>query len=246
MPPRRLRTTSGGCSTSATAARAARDWDRGRCAARRARRAWAGRSRTAPAARPRGRSCRPCGDTGYAELATASAREPPTVAASLQLVAEEHPDDLERAAEGPGRAPARRRLGARRRGQRARLRPRRDPRRRRCRPAPVVLRTRERLGWADARTLGMRRSPGEVTVLLDTSLEPTGDFVSPLLAAFDDPTRRHRRRLGRDERRRREFERSAARRGRRGRGLLPRGPARGAPRGRRLRPPLPLLPQRRP
>ena len=52
---------------------------------------------------------------------------------------------------------------------------------------PVVLRTAERLGWADARTLGMRRSRGEVTVLLDTSCEPTGDFLSPLLAAFEDP-----------------------------------------------------------
>jgi GT2 family glycosyltransferase len=53
---------------------------------------------------------------------------------------------------------------------------------------PVVLDSSERLGWADARTLGMRHSHGEVTILLDTSLEPTGDFVTPLLAAFDDPS----------------------------------------------------------
>ena len=53
--------------------------------------------------------------------------------------------------------------------------------------APIVLRTDRRLGWADARTLGLRRSRGEVTVVLDTSIEPTGDFLSPLLAAFDDP-----------------------------------------------------------
>jgi hypothetical protein len=53
---------------------------------------------------------------------------------------------------------------------------------------PVVVRSDHRLGWADARTLGMHRSSGEVTVLLDSSLEPTGDFVSPLLAAFEDPT----------------------------------------------------------
>jgi len=52
---------------------------------------------------------------------------------------------------------------------------------------PIILRSTERLGWADARTLGMRGSRGAVTVLLDTSLEPTGDFVTPLLAAFDDP-----------------------------------------------------------
>ncbi len=44
-----------------------------------------------------------------------------------------------------------------------------------------------RLGWADARTLGLVRSRGEVTVLLDTSLETTGDAWTPLLAAFEDP-----------------------------------------------------------
>jgi len=52
---------------------------------------------------------------------------------------------------------------------------------------PIIVRSTDRLGWADARTLGLRRSRGEVTVLLDTSLEPTGDFVTSLLAAFDDP-----------------------------------------------------------
>ena len=52
---------------------------------------------------------------------------------------------------------------------------------------PVVLDSADRLGWADARTLGLRQSRGEVTVLLDTSLEPVGDFVTPLVAAFDDP-----------------------------------------------------------
>jgi len=53
---------------------------------------------------------------------------------------------------------------------------------------PAVLVTTERLGWADARTLGMRRSRGELTVLLDTSLEPAGDFLAELAAAFSDPT----------------------------------------------------------
>jgi cysteinyl-tRNA synthetase len=51
---------------------------------------------------------------------------------------------------------------------------------------PVVVESDGRLGWADSRTLGLRQSRGEVTILLDTSLEPTGDFVRPLLAAFDD------------------------------------------------------------
>jgi GT2 family glycosyltransferase len=50
------------------------------------------------------------------------------------------------------------------------------------------VRRPDRLGWADARTLGLHHSQGEITVLLDTSLEPTGDFVAPLLAVFDaDP-----------------------------------------------------------
>jgi len=52
---------------------------------------------------------------------------------------------------------------------------------------PVVLATDGRLGWADARTLGLTRSRGEVTVIIDTSLEPIGDVATPLLAAFEDP-----------------------------------------------------------
>ena len=52
----------------------------------------------------------------------------------------------------------------------------------------VVLDAPGRLGWADARTLGLTRSRGEITVMIDTSLEPIGDFATPLLAAFDDPS----------------------------------------------------------
>ena len=44
-----------------------------------------------------------------------------------------------------------------------------------------------RLGWADAVNLGLHQAGGAVIVLLDTSLEPSGDFLGPLLAAFDDP-----------------------------------------------------------
>jgi hypothetical protein len=53
---------------------------------------------------------------------------------------------------------------------------------------PELLRCPDRLGWADARTLGLRASRGEVTLLLDTSVEPTGDIAAPILAAFDDPS----------------------------------------------------------
>jgi cysteinyl-tRNA synthetase len=54
--------------------------------------------------------------------------------------------------------------------------------------SPAVLATDGRLGWADARTLGLTRSRGDVTALIDTSLEPAGDWATPLLAAFDDPS----------------------------------------------------------
>lgn len=114
--------------------------------------------------------------------------QPPTVAASVQVAAEDQPDDLARflggmAAHPPAvewellvvaNAPS---FAVDELVAVARL------------PIePTILRTDERLGWADARTLGMRRSRGAVTVLVDTSLEPTDDFLPPLLAAFDDPT----------------------------------------------------------
>lgn len=113
--------------------------------------------------------------------------EPATVAASLQLLAEDDASDFERfvgglAAHAPSvawelivvaNAPAFDVDAAI--GRHVAL--------------PVhILRTEPRLGWADARTLGLRQSSGEITVLLDTSLEPVGDFVTPLLAAFEDPS----------------------------------------------------------
>jgi hypothetical protein len=51
----------------------------------------------------------------------------------------------------------------------------------------VVVASDERLGWADSRTLGMRRSRGEITLVVDTSIEPTGEITAPILRAFDDP-----------------------------------------------------------
>lgn len=53
--------------------------------------------------------------------------------------------------------------------------------------APVIVRTSERLGWADAVNLGLRRARGNAVILLDTSLEPTGDLTAPLLAALERP-----------------------------------------------------------
>lgn len=43
------------------------------------------------------------------------------------------------------------------------------------------------VGHATALNMGLRRAVGEVTVLLDTSVEPTGDIVTPLVEALRDP-----------------------------------------------------------
>jgi cysteinyl-tRNA synthetase len=113
---------------------------------------------------------------------------PATVMASLQLVAEDHPGDLVRMLHGltayppavdweliiVANAPSF--------DLEELLQEVDSP------IAPIIVRTDGRLGWADARTMGMTRSSGEITILLDTSLEPIGDAVAPLLAAFDDPT----------------------------------------------------------
>ncbi len=53
---------------------------------------------------------------------------------------------------------------------------------------PEVVWTSERLGHAAATNAGLRRASGPVVILLDTSVEPTGDFVTPLVRALDDPT----------------------------------------------------------
>lgn len=113
--------------------------------------------------------------------------QPATLEASVQIAAEDHVDDFVRAARGLAAHPpastwelvvvdnaatfdAAGALGAQA-----------------LTVDPVIVAAPARLGWADARTLGMQLSRGQITVLLDTSLEPVGDFVTPLLRAFDDP-----------------------------------------------------------
>jgi GT2 family glycosyltransferase len=54
--------------------------------------------------------------------------------------------------------------------------------------SPEVLPSPARLGWADARNLGLRASGGDVILLIDPSVEPTGDIVTPILDAFEDPS----------------------------------------------------------
>ena len=51
-----------------------------------------------------------------------------------------------------------------------------------------VVRTSERLGTGAAWNIGIRRASGSVVVILDTSVEPTGDVITPLVALLDDPT----------------------------------------------------------
>ena len=50
------------------------------------------------------------------------------------------------------------------------------------------LRTSDRLGQAAAVNIGIRRATAPVVVLLDASVEPTGDLVTPLVHALDDET----------------------------------------------------------
>lgn len=51
-----------------------------------------------------------------------------------------------------------------------------------------IVWTSERLGHATALNMGLRRATAPVVVRLDTSVEPTGDVVTPLVRALDDPT----------------------------------------------------------
>jgi cysteinyl-tRNA synthetase len=52
----------------------------------------------------------------------------------------------------------------------------------------AIVWTSERLGHAAATNVGLRRATGPVAILLDTSIEPTGDVVAPLVRALDDPS----------------------------------------------------------
>jgi cysteinyl-tRNA synthetase len=129
--------------------------------------------------------------TGYARPEDLASRldEPPAVDASLQIVADSHADDLRRFLRGlAGHQPASSwelvlvanapefDLGELLTAEAATLPVR-----------PEVLETSARLGWADAINLGLRRSLGQATIVLDTSLEPVGDFVTPLVGVLEQP-----------------------------------------------------------
>jgi cysteinyl-tRNA synthetase len=55
-------------------------------------------------------------------------------------------------------------------------------------PAVEVVWTSERLGHATALNMGLRRVSAPVAIVLDTSVEPGGDIVTPLALALDDPS----------------------------------------------------------
>ena len=50
-----------------------------------------------------------------------------------------------------------------------------------------VVRMSEPVGRAAALNAGIRRATGAVVVVLDSSIQPTGDVVTPLVAALEDP-----------------------------------------------------------
>jgi GT2 family glycosyltransferase len=51
-----------------------------------------------------------------------------------------------------------------------------------------IVRTSDRLGHAAALNAGLRRASGGVVIVLDTSVEPTGDIVTPVVRTLDDPS----------------------------------------------------------
>lgn len=135
-----------------------------------------------------GSSARPMLATAPTADGASNLDQPATVEASVLLAAEDHAGDFIRAVRGMAANPpaaswellvvdnaaafdVRQALGA---------------------EAPAIhteiVPARARLGWADARTLGLKHSHGGITILLDTSLEPIGDFVTPVLRVFDDPS----------------------------------------------------------
>ncbi len=113
--------------------------------------------------------------------------EPPAGLATVVLVATDYPDDAERAIEAVrANAPAGTSIvvvaDAPSEAQTATLASTED-----ADDAEVVW-TSERLGHAAALNVGVRRAPAPIVVVMDTSVEPTADVVTPLVRALDDPS----------------------------------------------------------
>jgi Glycosyl transferase family 2 len=129
---------------------------------------------------------------GSSESVPSRLHEPPTALATVVLIADRWPEDLARALDGlrahspvgtqvvivvndptPEQADALEAADG---------------------PAPIAGAAPEQvwtsapLGHAAAQNAGIRRSAGEIVILLDTSIAPTGDIVTPLVETLEDPT----------------------------------------------------------
>jgi hypothetical protein len=118
--------------------------------------------------------------------------EPPTARFTVELIADDWPDDLARMLAGlRAHAPDGTQIvvvaNAPSRAQAGRLDPASPDLAPIAGEPPEVVWTSERLGHAGARNVGLRRARGAIAVLADTSIEPTGDALEPLERALDDP-----------------------------------------------------------
>ena len=118
--------------------------------------------------------------------------EPPSARFTVELVAEDWPDDLARMLAGlRAHAPAGTQVvivaNAPSAEQEARLSPGSPDLAPVAGASPQVVWTSARLGHAAARNVGLRRAAGAAVVLADTSIEPTGDPLTPLETVLGDP-----------------------------------------------------------
>jgi cysteinyl-tRNA synthetase len=118
--------------------------------------------------------------------------EPASGLATVVLIATDHPDDLDRTMRAlTGHAPAGTSVvvvaDAPSDDQAAALGRLANDDTHAELPVEVVW-TSERLGHGAATNIGLRRASASIVVLLDTSVEPTGDLVTPLVGALADPT----------------------------------------------------------
>jgi hypothetical protein len=116
---------------------------------------------------------------------------PPDAPFTVELVAENWPDDLARALAGlRAHAPAGTQVVIVANGpsadQKARLAPDSPDLAPIAGREPEIIWTSSRLGHAAARNIGLRRARGSIVVLADTSVEPVGDALTPLAAALAD------------------------------------------------------------
>ncbi len=117
---------------------------------------------------------------------------PPTAGVTVELLADDRPDDLARMLAGlRAHAPADTHVvvvaNAPSPDQAARLKPGSPDLASIAGAEPEVIWTSERIGYAAARNVGLRRTRGAVVVLADTSVEPTGDALTPVAGALADP-----------------------------------------------------------